>query len=103
MEKMIRMGRVRMGDERVAVEDGKGNDREWRRRRWRKGGMMMSDGKGSDEERVEWETTKDRGWGLSLDPEGSWVSFNTGSHQQTLFMRLLHSRVIRPEKGIKYK
>lgn len=55
------------------------------------------------ENKAEWETTKGRGWGLSLDPEGSWVSFNTVLHQQTLFMRLQHSCVIRPEKGMKYK
>lgn len=55
------------------------------------------------ESKVEWEATKGCCWGLSLEPEGSWVSFNAVSHQQTLFMRLQHSCVIRPEKGIKYK
>lgn len=53
MEKVIRMGRMMMGDERVAVEDGKDYGREWRRRRWRKGRMMMSDGKGSDKEKAK--------------------------------------------------
>lgn len=46
--------------ERVAMEDGKDNDREWRR--WRMGRMMMSDGKGSDE---EWRGLEQR--------EQSWV------------------------------
>lgn len=54
----------------------------------------------SRENKVECETTKGQ---KDLDPEGSWVSFKAVSHQQTLFMRLQHSCVIRPEKGIKYK
>lgn len=68
------------------------------------GKAVMKDGEDlTRESKVEWETTKGCGWGHSLDPEGSWVSFNAVSHQQALFMSLQHSCVIRPEKGIKYK